>query len=377
MLKTITFLFLQLLITNIYAQTVSTIIEGSFSDGLAIDSQGNIYGSDWNGNTVYKYDTTGNVSIFKNGFSNPNGIAANSLDEIYICDHTANSIYKYDTNANLLASYTAGLITPAGIKRIPNTEDFIIVEYGTFTSSSKIKKLESNGTITTLYDGAPLNGPAGIAFINNIPYIANFNDRKIFKFENNTLTLIAQLSANGPSNSNFLGFLSTIGNQLIATQIGENKIYTINPNNGTITLYAGSIIGDSDGNINDATFSAPNGILGDDINNKIYISDATTKNLRIIDNAFLSVDEFENTISNIKLFPNPTADSLHIKIDTLKEKKVSISIIDINGKEVFNKNFYTENSTFNTKINTKNYPSGLYTVLITSNKQRVSKKILF
>lgn len=376
MYKTITLILFVLCYSLLSAQTVSTENSGSFQDGLGIDSQGNIYCSDWSGNTVYKYDTNGNVTTFKNGFSNPNGIGVNSLDEIYICDHTANSISKYDTSGNLLNTYNTGLTTPAGIKNIPNTTDMLIVEYGTFSSSSKIKKLEADGTITTLFSGAPLNGPAGIAFINNVAYIGNYNDRKIHKYENGTLTFIAQLP-NGAANSNVLGFLSAYGGQLIATQIGEHKIYSIDPTSSTVTLYAGSSLGNNDGDLSTATFNLPNGILGDDSNNRIYISDAGSKNLRIINNVSLSVEEFNNKVLDVKLFPNPASDSLNIKINKLNSKKVSISIINVLGKEVFKKDYNIKNLTLDTKINIENYATGTYTVRITSEKESISKQVIF
>jgi sugar lactone lactonase YvrE len=383
MYKKTTYLLFLTFILNIEAQTVTTVDEGSFSDALAIDSQGVVYGSDWSGTKVYKYDLDGSVSVFKGGFTNPNGIGINALDEIYICDHTANEIQKYDTSGNLLTMYDTNLTTPAGIKPIPNTTDMLIVEYGVWNwttgqiiYSSKIKKLEADGTITILFDGTPLNGPAGITFVNDIPYIANFNDRKIFKFENNVLTEIAQLPATAQG-SNFIGFLTSLGNQLYATQIGENKIYRINSVDGSVTLYAGSNAGGNDGEISNATFSGPNGILADPINNRIYISDSATKNLRIINGVGLSVDEFNLSKFEIKLFPNPAFDSLNIKLSKLKDREVSISIFDILGKEIFKKDFGVENFALDTQINIEKFPSGTYNVRVKTKTEVVSKKVIF
>lgn len=43
-------IFALLLSSSMMAQTMSTVADGAFSDALAIDSQGNLYGSDWSGN---------------------------------------------------------------------------------------------------------------------------------------------------------------------------------------------------------------------------------------------------------------------------------------------------------------------------------------
>lgn len=353
--KKITFFIIVFIGFITSAQTVTTITDGGFMDGLAQDAAGNIYGSDWGGNTVYKYDTNGNVSVFKNGFTNPNGIAINSAGEIYICDHGAWTIYKYDANGNLLSTFGSSLFrTPAGIKRIPNTEDMLVVEYGTEfnpSTNSAIKKLAADGTVTTLSSGNVLNGPAGIAYIGDVAYIANYNNRKIFRFDGSILTEIAQLPAGAASN-NVLGFMSAINGELIATQIGEHKIYKINPTSGAITLYAGSVLGNSDGDLNSATFNLPNGILGDDTNNRIYISDAGTKNLRIINNAVLSVDTNQLLKVEVTAYPNPNKDSLNIKLSGFETSQIQLSVLDVNGKELFKKECENSGGNFQEKITT-------------------------
>ena len=262
MLKKILLFNFILCFYSINSQTVSTITQGNFQDGLAMDSQGNVYGSDFFGpsRSVYKYDTNGNVTTFASGFVTPNGIGINSLDEIYVCDHFGNVIKKYDINDTLLENYSNGLFSsPAGIQPIPNTLDMLVVEYNN-TTGRKIKRLAADGTVTTLYTGAPLNGPAGITFIGEVPYIANFNDRKIFSFLDGTLTEIAQLPSIASPTAGSLGFLTSGNNLLYATNLNENKIYSIDPSTGQVTLLAGSSDGSLDGSISSATFSGPNGI---------------------------------------------------------------------------------------------------------------------
>jgi hypothetical protein len=378
-------LFVSLFISTItIAQTISTVTQESFTDALALDSQGNLYCSDWSGNTVYKYSTSGVVTTFKDGFWNPNGIGINASDEIYICDHTRNRIYKYDTDGNQIVAYLGLFTTPAGIKNIPNTTDMLVVEYGnSFTATgtnSKIKKLEADGTVTTLHTGLPLNGPAGIAFINDIPYIANFNDRKIFKFENGTLTEIAQLPSEGPANRNFLGFMSAIDNQLIATHIGGHKVYKIDPISGVASVYAGSSIGNTDGDISTATLDSPNGIIGDEANDKIYISqgslNTSNRNLRIISGAVLSAGTINLEEVEITAFPNPNKDSLNIKLSGFETSQIELSVFDALGKEVFKQKFENIGESFEEKIQTSGWGKGIYFLKIKSGKKVLTKKIV-
>lgn len=257
--------------------TVETVTDGAFHDGLAIDKKGNVYGSDFVGNTVYKMTPNREVSVFAGGFVSPNGIGINKEGKIYICDHFGNTIYKYNNSGTRLDSVTA--VSPAGIKRIPGTNKMLFVEYNTNT----INVLDEDNTITKLYEGEPINGPAGIAFDRRgNAYIGNFNDRKIYRYKNGALTFIAELPAEAP-NANFLGFLTYGNGFLFATQIGEHKIYKINPRKeNEFEVFAGSIQGNEDGDVSEATFNFPNGILADPYHKTLYVSDAGTKNLRII-----------------------------------------------------------------------------------------------
>ncbi|MBQ0734894.1 hypothetical protein [Aquimarina celericrescens] len=258
--------------------TVETVIEGSFYDGLALDKQGNLYGSDFVGNTVYKMTPSREVTVFANGFVTPNGIGVNKNNEIYICDHFGNTIYKYTNDGTRLDSIPA--TTPAGIKKVPGSEDMLFVEYNTNT----INLLKNDGSIEKLFEGVPINGPAGIAFDKKgNTYIGNFLDRKIYKYKDGAVTFIAQLPE-GASGGNFLGFLTFAKGNLFATQLGEHKIYKINPNQeNDFEVFAGSIQGNTDGELSEATFNFPNGILASPNGKVLYVSDAGTSNLRIIE----------------------------------------------------------------------------------------------
>lgn len=369
--KTIHFLIGLFVTCTLNSQTVSTITEGLFHDGLALDSTGNLYGSDYAGDAVFKMDTSGNVTTFVSGLNTPNGIGVNSIDEIYICDHESNKIIKYDTSGNEIASFSA--TTPAGIKKMPNSDDMIFVEYGT----NKINLLKTDGTITQLFEGSPINGPAGIAFDDNdVAYIANFNDRKIYQYVDGAVTYVAQLPA-GAFNNNFLGFLTYTQGFLYATQLGENRIYKINPEMiDDFEVYTGSAAGNMDGDISEATFNFPNGILASPDGNTIYITDAGTKNLRIISDVTLTVNEFIAQDFSLKLYPNPSKEVLNIKGTLPNQRDFDITVYDTLGKQVFLQSNTFETEIFEKNIDISNWKSGVYMVVITSGKFKASKKVV-
>ncbi|MEL6809891.1 MAG: T9SS type A sorting domain-containing protein [Bacteroidota bacterium] len=345
-------------------QTVTTITEGAFSDGLAIDDQGNLYGSDFGGDSVYKYDINGDVTVFKNGFVSPNGIALDPQGNIYICDHFGNTLYKYDSEGVELATFSE-VITPAGIQNIPGTNDMIIVGY----SSNTVNILDNDdGSITELVSEGLLNGPAGIAFVNDQIFIANFLDRKVLRLDGQTLVEIAQLPA-GASQTNFLGFLTSFGGQLYATQIGEGKIYRIDPVSGDFEVFAGSVTGNNDGPLETATFNRPNGILGDEANNRIYVSDAGSKNLRIIEGISLGLENREDPSLGVVLTPNPGRDEVRLISD---ETIIEVWVYNALMKKL------TEIKGDNlTHMVTNGWSTGAYWVkMITEEGKSITKKIL-
>ena len=366
----ITLLFSILFSYSTLAQTVSTVSAGQFHDGLAIDSEGNVYGSDFTGDTVFKLATDGTVNTFKSGFASPNGIGINPADEIYICDHFGNKIYKYDSGGIPLDTFS-GLTTPAGIKNIPGTDDMLFVEYNTST----INELSAEGTLTQLYAGPPINGPAGIAFIDSVAYIGNFNDRKIYRYEDGQVTFVAQLPADG-TNLNFLGFLSAKDGLLIATQLGAHRLYKINPSTGEVRLFAGNGIGSADGTIAEARFNQPNGIIGDEENNRIYVSDAGTKNLRIIEGLVLDNKEPAAQFRNLQLFPNPVIAYFDIKASLLVNGAYTITVVDTTGKQVFQKSGKTTDGIISKRITTENWPKGAYFVELIMDNSSISRIVI-
>ena len=95
-MKRIALLCLTFLVYFSQAQTVSTISDGLFFDGLGLSSKGDVYCSNYQGDKVYKYEIeTGDVSVFVSGLLNPNGIGLSPEDHIYICEAGNGKIHVY------------------------------------------------------------------------------------------------------------------------------------------------------------------------------------------------------------------------------------------------------------------------------------------
>ncbi|MCH9659562.1 MAG: T9SS type A sorting domain-containing protein [Bacteroidetes bacterium] len=356
----------------VQAQIVSTIETGEISDGLAIDSEGNIYASDYGGDSVYKYNVSGNfVTTFQSGFSNPNGIGVSPQDEIYICEAGGGTIHKYDTDGNELATFT-GLNNPTGIKYDAFNEVFLWVSYN---QSALYEFDPANGTSELIHKGLPLFGPSGIAFIDNVPYISNFNDRKIFRLEDDdSLTEISQLPSLGPQNLDFCGFLSAKDGYLIATHLGGHQLFKIDPETGMVISFAGSVAGSDDGSIDSATFNRPNGIVADEVNDIIYVSDALPRNLRIISGITLENETVEEEPNAIVVYLNTFRDTLHLNTKRLTGD-YEVSIYAMTGRLIRTTEVsFSENADIEVSINTLS--QGTYIVEISNDIATISRKFV-
>lgn len=372
-MKRISTICIMLFLIASQAQTVSTVTDGAFVDGLGITSNGDIYCSDFNGSEVYKYEfSTGIVTTFATGFVNPNGIGVTNDDLIYICEKGGGTIHIYNTDGEVLNTVT-GLNNPTGVKYKALDKTILWVSY----DQSSLNVLNPDTLETEiLIQGSPLNGPSGIAFIGDQTYISNFNDRKIFRLENDdTLTEIAQLPA-GAAQNNFLGFITSKGGFLFATQFGEHRIYRIDPDTGEVFLFAGSAGGVADGDLDTATFAFPNGILGDETNDRIYVADFATANLRIIENVSLTVDDFAETNISIKLFSNLQNNSITIQGTLINTKKYAVSVYDTSGQLVQTKKGEIQNGNLRSILSTSTWSKGVYVVKIKIGETIVARKFV-
>jgi sugar lactone lactonase YvrE len=248
---------------------------------------------------------------------NPNGVALDTNGNIYIADSGNNRIRK-------VFAVNSTIITIAGTGTGPYNGDGILATNATLqdprgvavdtngniyiaeTGNNRIRKVLSNGTITTvagtgtggynndniLATSAELNKPYGVALdtIGDI-YIADGNNNRIRKvLSNGTITTVAGNGTGGYNNDNILATsaelnkpygvaLDTIGDIYIADTL-NNRIRKV-LSNGTITTVAGTGTGPyNNDNIlaTSANLLYPAGVALD-TNGNIYIAD--TDNYRI------------------------------------------------------------------------------------------------
>ena len=272
--------------------------------GVAVDAAGNIYIADTGNHAVRKVSANGVISAFAGtgtpGFAGdggpavsaqlrgPTGLALDKNGNLYICDTSNNRIRKVSTtgvittvagNATLLSSgvgdgglaTSANLNLPRGV--LPDASgNFYIAD----TANHRVRKVDSNGTITTVAgngtasnggsgsfgDGGSalvaLVGPAALAFDNsgNL-YIADSLNHLIRKVSNGTITSVAGIGVNGYYGDSGLAIKAALNQPQGIVVDATGNIFVADSGNMVIRKIG------TDGNINTIAGTGDYGSYGD------------------------------------------------------------------------------------------------------------------
>lgn len=362
---------------SLHAQSVSTYFLNSdfdVDDAMVFDAAGNLYGSNFDGDSVYKISPTGEVSTFVSGLMNPNGLALDSEQNLYVAEYSNNSIHKYNSAGDLLETFAVSGF-PSGLIKDFDSDDMIF----TIVTNNSVNRLATDGTITEIAQGAPLMAPVGLAFDEaGSLFIGNFTGRKIHKWQGDSLSYIATVPATGATSNPALGFITYGNGSLWGTSFGGHKIYEINPTAvDEVVLFAGAIAGNIDGPVAEASFSFPNGIIYKSSENTLYVSEFSgIGNIRKIDFIPLGTNESQLPVLAINVYPNPVVDQLSISstFTELPFTSVTISIMDNLGRKIYEKEESIARGHFNAMIDVAELGAGNYKVVGTTKNGMVFSK---
>lgn len=234
--------------------------------GIAVDSSGNIYAADAGNRSIRKITAAGLVTTFADGsngqFGEPRGVAVDSSGNVYVADYSADVIYKVTSSGSV--SKLAGTAPTPG---------------------------STDGTTTA----ALFNAPSGLAVdtANNV-YVADTANNTIRKISGGSVTTLAGLagrssSADGKGTAArfedpYAVAVDSSGNVYVADAT-DHSIRKITAD-GTVTTLAGKAgsFGSTDGTTTAARFKAPQGIATDSAGN-VYVADTGNKTIRKITSA--------------------------------------------------------------------------------------------
>ncbi len=192
--------------------------DGQFinSQGISLDSIGNIYVADSSNHRIQKFDSTGTyVSQFgtegsgDGQFNFPRGIILDESGNIYVADGSNHRIQKFDSSGTYVSQFgTQGsgdgqFNSPAGIA-IDEEGNIFVADIG----NHRIQKFDSSGTYVSQFgtqgsEDGELDFPQGVTFdsLGNI-YVADSVNNRVQKFNSNG-TYVSQFGTQGSGDGQF------------------------------------------------------------------------------------------------------------------------------------------------------------------------------
>lgn len=149
--------------------TLERTIEGfSIPVALAMDKAGNLYVSNWGGDTVTKIDGEGRHSEFARGIRSPSGSAFDSEGNFYVASYGEGVVYRINPQGHKTV-FSLGFHTPTGLTL--HSDGGLLVTNRNIGELVKVEPDGRNRVIRTGFNTAAgvLEGPNGEI------YVANFD----------------------------------------------------------------------------------------------------------------------------------------------------------------------------------------------------------
>lgn len=152
----------------------------NYPRGLVVDPQDNVYVANWDGNNILKIDPSGTVSVFATGggLNRPIALALNGQGDLFIANHNSHNILKVASGSATPTTFatSANFSSPWGLAFDSKGDLYSSQRY-----NGTIQKIAPDGTVTQFAAG--LSEPGTLAFDSSdnlyIPCYATHNVFKI------------------------------------------------------------------------------------------------------------------------------------------------------------------------------------------------------
>ncbi len=326
-------LFLHYFSIDAEAQQVETVLESeSVADFLSIDSNGNLYSTNYEQLTRINVDEGTVDTLAFTTIDSIIGSGVSAAGDVYYADSglfasVTGSIFKIDTNGDA-TEFATGFENLVGIRMSPDNDGFYTVSY-----NGSVYFVNWDGTYSTLASGLDISLIDIIIDDSGELYLAYFNQGRIDKFDpvSGTATEFFNIGS-------WLSYISYSNGYIYATGWQSRQVYKIEIATKEIFLVAGTgEKGNADGDASTATFDIPNGVLATVTGDTVYVSDIGSNRLRRITGAkVVSVEDEEqpSTFSLDQNFPNPFNPVTTIKYTLDSSGPVKLSVFDMLGREL-------------------------------------------
>jgi len=240
-------------------------------------------------------------------FNNPDGMVTDGY-YLYIADRGNQRIRKVTLSTGAVSTFagsgTAGFVDGIGTAAQLNDPRFIGTD-GTYlyigdNVNFAVRKIHmTTAQVTTIATSfATLNDPRGFAVYNNNLYVTDYNNDAIRQIDlnTNTLTTVVSTGLNSPSG------LALVGTNLYIGDKNSDRILTTTIGVWTVSTFAGSSNGYTNGTGTSALFRTPEGVTTDGVN--LYIADIGNNAIRKIVVSTSAVTTLAGPLSNLTGYVN-------------------------------------------------------------------------
>ena len=249
--------------------------------GIAVDSAGNVYVAEGNGNRFQEFDSSGGFQLkagifgdVEGGFVTPSGIAVDSLGNIYVSDNTTDRVSKFNSSGVFVLTWGGSgsgdgkFLAASGVA--VDTADNI---YVSDTNNHRIQKFTSAGVFLAKWgssgstDGL-FNQPQGLATdsADNV-YVADTANNRIQKFTSAGV-FITKWGTAGSGDGQFsspTGVSADSSGTVFVADQGNNRIQSFSAGGTFIEAFGSAGSGDGQ-------FSGPQDVAADAFGN-VYVAD--------------------------------------------------------------------------------------------------------
>ncbi len=230
--------------------------------GVAVDRLGVIYVADF-GETVYKVQPDGRVSVLATGLYGTSGNAVGSHGELYQANFSGDYVSRIERDGSH-SIFADGLEGPVGVAVGPEGELYVNNCRG-----NSVSRISPEGEVRELATGELFNCPNGIVrHPEGDLYVVNFSDGRMLRVTpEGEVSEFAQIPGGGN------GHVVFVRGSFYVTAFQTHRIYAVTPD-GEVSLLAGTgTRGEMDGPAAEAQFSWPNGIAAPPTGDRFYVND--------------------------------------------------------------------------------------------------------
>lgn len=223
--------------------------------GVVADRAGYVYAIDNNSNNLYRITSMGDSAIFASGISSPTGISKVG-NKIYVLSSTNNSLVAVDTGTSALSTLARGFNNPFGLA-YDNVRDCFYVSNPGNGTIVRVNRTTGASTTVLTGTGTSYGGAYGLSYRNGRLYLRSGQkvvSYDVTNFANPTVEYESVMQANMGIAKDTAGGSLNNGSYFIASS--NNRILRVAGDTGATTYGSQNaanrvvVFKESDGNLN-------------------------------------------------------------------------------------------------------------------------------